>query len=456
MMRRLLFVAVLMASVGSAFAQSWSAAYEKGLSDARAGKWADARTAFKQAAAFRPDDISGPTYLPGPATERRQWRDGACYSPNFLAAYSGYRQAAAMNPGSDRTDLYQKVSAELEALVAKGQYSFESFYFLNMIYGSTGEREKQEKVDAKFTSVQGKINWKVDTEVVAPEEMAEVNRMKGQSTPTQQQPTNSNTGNSGNTGSGNTGTTNTGGSTGAGLGMKVAPLANKYALVIGNSESKMSGNSVPFASANAQAVRLALTSYGGYAEANVDVVLNATAAQIKTSAEALASRVPEGATIFIYFAGAGANIEGKDFLAGVDTELSTDTSSMYSKSEFYRLFLSKGARVFAFFEVNRPINGGRFFGMEIPTFGSVAQAQATMPGQNVFSYVRNGQEIGIYADAITHVLADFRSNKIPISEFGWQVFYRMKGGGTSNSGGGGSPQTPTLPYLTLMSSDSRF
>lgn len=442
--------------MGTALGQSWSNAYEKGLSDGRAGSWADARTAFKQAVAYRPDDISGPTFLPGPATERRQWRDGASYSPNFLAAYSGYRQASAMNPGPERSDLFQKVSAELETLIAKGQYSHEAFYFLNLIYGSTGEREKQEKLDAKFAEVQSKLNWKVDTEIVAPEELAEVARMKGQA-PAQP----ANTGGSGNTGAGNTGSAgagNTGGGTVStpGLGMKVAPLANKYALIVGNSESKLAGNAVPFASTNAQAVRLALTSYGGYAEANVDIVLNATAAQIKTSAEALASRIGEGATVFIYFAGAGVNIDGKDFLAGVDTELSTDTSTMLAKMDIYRMFLSKGARIFAFYEANRPINGGRYFGMEVPTFGSVAQGQATMPGQNVFSFVRNGQEIGIYADSITHVLADFRSNRIPISEFGWQVFYRMKGGGTTNQGGGGSPQTPTLPYLTLMSSDARF
>ncbi|MBX3118880.1 MAG: caspase family protein [Fimbriimonadaceae bacterium] len=455
MMRRLIFAAVLFGVAASAMSQSWSNAYEKGLSEARAGNWASARTAFKQAAAYRPDDVSGPTFLPGPATERRQWREGASYSPNFLGAYSGYRQAAGMNPGPERTDLYQKVAAEFEILITKGQHSYETFYFLNVIYGSTGERQKQEQLDTKFGEVQSKMSWKVDTEVVAPEEMGEIGRMKGQAPP--QQP--ANTGGAGNTGgTGNTGGANTGGGTvsNPGLGMKVAPLANKYALVIGNSESKLAGNSVPFASANAQAIRLALTTNGGYAEANVDVVLNATAAQIKTSAEALASRIPDGATIFIYFAGAGTNIEGKDFLAGVDTELSTDTSSMVAKSDIYRFFLLKGARIFAFFEANRPINGGRYFGMEVPTFGSVAQGQATMPGENVFSYVRNGQEIGIYADSITHVLGDFRSNRIPISEFGWQVFYRMKGGGTSARGGGGSPQTPTLPYLTLMSSDAQF
>ncbi len=453
MIRRFLSATVLIALAGVSLGQSWSSAYDKGLSDARGGKWADARTAFKQAAAYRTDDVSSPTFLPGPATDRRQWRNGSPYSPNFLAAYCGYRQASAMNPGPERSDLFQKSAAELEALVAKAQYSYEAFYFLNVIYGSTGEREKQEKLEGKFGEVRGKLNWKVDTEVIAPEELAEVGRMKGQ---TSTQPTNNagNTGNTGNTntsGSGNTGTAAT-----PNFGMKVAPLANKYALVIGNSESKLTGNSVPFASANAQAIRLGLTTNGGYAEANVDVVLNATAAQIKTSAEALASRIPEGATILIYFAGAGANIEGKDFLAGVDTELSTDTSTMVAKSDIYKMFTSKGARVFAFFEVNRPINGGRYFGMEIPTYGSISQAQATMPGQNVFGFVRNGQEIGIYTDSIINVLAEFKSNRIPISEFGWQVFYRMKGGGTSTQGGGGSPQTPTLPYLTLMSSDARF
>ena len=54
-----------------------------------------------------------------------------------------------------------------------------------------------------------------------------------------------------------------------------------------------------------------------------------------------------------------------------------------------------------------------------------------------------------------NVANDLKSNRIPILEFGWQVFYKMKRGGSGTTGGG-SRQTPTLPVLTNMASDARF
>jgi hypothetical protein len=53
------------------------------------------------------------------------------------------------------------------------------------------------------------------------------------------------------------------------------------------------------------------------------------------------------------------------------------------------------------------------------------------------------------------VLAEIRSNQIPIQEFGWQVFYRMRRAGTGNFGGG-SNQTCTLPVLINIGSDAKF
>ena len=115
----------------------------------------------------------------------------------------------------------------------------------------------------------------------------------------------------------------------------------------------------------------------------------------------------------------------------------------------------KGAHIFAFYETNRPIKEGRFFGMETPLVGSIAQSQATLPGDTVNAIVRNGKDVGIYVDAFNNVLAELRSNWIPISEFGWQLFYRIRRG-DSGTTGGGSRQTPTLPVLTNMGADARF
>ena len=57
--------------------------------------------------------------------------------------------------------------------------------------------------------------------------------------------------------------------------------------------------------------------------------------------------------------------------------------------------------------------------------------------------------------AVAEVITDLHSNSIPISDFGWAVFYKMRRGSSGESGGG-SKQTPTLPTLQFMTSSSRF
>ncbi len=429
-------------------AQGWAEAYEKGLNEARAGSWANARTAFKQAAAFRTEDVSGPTNLPGPVTERRQWRNGAPYSPNFLAAYCAYRQAGGAS-GSAQSDLYRTAASEMEGLLAKQQYSPEAFYFLNWLYVSLSDTEKRLKLDAQYATVREKTTFRVDTEPLAPQEIAAVAGLSGRPNPAAPRtapttpnnptplPTNPSIG------------------VGAGIGTRVAILPNKYALIIGNSAGRIAGLEIPYASDDAQRVREALTMSAGYAEANIDLVVNATATQMLASAKALADRIPDGATVFFYFSGSGANLDGKDFLAGVDSESAMDSSTMAAKGEIYKLFMAKGARVYAFFQVHRPMSNGRYFGMEVPLFGLISQCQSTMPGSQVYSHVRNGKTVGLYTDALAMTLDQFRSNQVPIMEFGWQLFFRMRRGDTGREGGS-SGQTPTLPVLTNMATDARF
>ncbi|MFQ3587203.1 MAG: hypothetical protein SNJ74_11510 [Fimbriimonadaceae bacterium] len=456
---RLLTILSLVLSVSMAMAQSWSQAYEQALVAARAGDWAQARESFRQAAAFRTDDVSGPTFLPGPATERRRWRDGAPYSPNFLAAYAGYRIATADNNSETRAAMFRAVAQELEVLLAKGQNSAEAFYFLISAYSNLADTAKRMDAEQRFAAAVGKLNWRVDTEVVSPEENAAIAQMVQAQTSVPGGPTV------------DPSTVaapppTVGGTVAPGppvapmagpsfTGARVTPIATKFALLIGNSASRLGGPGVPFASDSVQVVREALLTHAGYAEQNIDVILNATAAEIAAGVRALAERVPEGATVFIFFSGNGVNVDGRDYLAGVDTELSTDTSSMFAKNDLFRPFVAKGSRIFSFFESHREIVAGRYFGMEVPLVGAISQAQATIPGDSVFSTLFGGREVGMYALALSTALRELRSNRIPISEFGWQLFYAIRRGG-SGIMGGSSRQTPTLPVLTNMANDARF
>ncbi len=444
------------ALASSAMAQGWSTAYDAGLTAAKASKWSEARVSFKQAVAYRPDDQSGETMLPGPIADRKKWRNGAPYSPNFLAAYAGFKQAQLL-AGDDRNAVMGEVTAELEGLLAKGQNSGGAFYVLNQIFTTTSNIEKRTQLEEKFKTV-GKLNWRVDGDGMAPEDVAAVAGSYQQAGV----PANSGTSgvvNAGTAGAGTpviTPTTNAGAVTPVNPTIgPVAQLPNKYAIIIGNAESRLADMGLPFASDDAQRIREAFQQHGGYLETNVDLILNATAEQIRASVKAMSDRVPEDATVMLYFTGVGANLDGKDYIAGVDTLSLTDSASMVSKSEIYNAFMRKGAKVFAFFQVNRPIINGRYFGAEVPMIGRIAQVQATLPGAFIQSFIRGGKDVGLYTDSVAGVLADLRTNQIPIQEFGWQVFYRMRRAGTGNFGGG-SYQTCTLPVLINIGSDAKF
>ena len=443
-------LAFLLATVAGA--QGWRAAYETGLRHAKEGKWAEAREAFKAATADRPEDVSGATGIPGPATEQRTWRDGSPYSPNFLAAYSAYKQGTAAG-GDEGTALLRTAAGELEGLIARSQYSRETFFFLDLIYARLNDSTARQKVEATAQSVITGMNWRVDTEAIAAQERAEIaDRYRNLSTMPLIKA-------GGTTPIINPGT----------IGQPINPdkpilappigkvpvMDSKFALVIGNSETKLGEVGVPFAVENTTVVREALLQNGGYAEDHITVLTNATAEQIMAAAQALAERVKEKDTIFIYFSGVGVNIDGKDYLAGTNTTMATDSSSMVSKLDIFKPFMVKGAHVFAFFEVNRPLTNGVFFGMEVPIAGVSAQTYATLRGEQVYSTVRDGKTIGQFSEGLAETLEDLKSNRIPITEFGWQLFYKMRKGGVGQAGGSGK-QTPTLPMLSNMASNTRF
>ncbi len=442
-MRRVCCIVFAVLAVFSG-AQQWSSTYETGLTAARALKWMDARSLFKQAAAFRPDDVATPTTLPGPVTERRTWRNGAPYSPNFLAAYSGFKAADSLS-GEDRSKLLKDVCGEFEIILSKNQLSGETFFFLNNVYIQLGETEKRLKLEERLTSVNNKLNWKVDLEPVSPEDQAAVNAAFQRTGPIVSPPSVTPK-----TGQGTTPATGTGAPVLTGFGTRVAPIQTKFALIIGNSESRIQDVKLSFASDSAQVLRESLVASCGYPEANIELVLNATRDQIAATAKSLAERMPKGATVFIYFAGVGSNLDGRDYLAGVDSSSLSESGTMLAKRELYATFNRREANVFAFFEVNRPNLKGRIFGSDTPDVGPVSQMQGTSPEKEVYATVHDGKEIGLFTHALVSLFSEVRSNQIPIMEFGWKVFDKIR------VIGGGGKQTPTLPGRTGLDPEARF
>ncbi|MBC8065242.1 MAG: caspase family protein [Chlorobia bacterium] len=341
-------------------------------------------------------------------------------------------------------------------LLEKGQTSRETFHFLNSIYTTLGETAKRQALEAKYSQIGGKATFRVDNEVVSPEEKAAIDGMAGGNTntvPVKVIPK---------TDPGKPADPTRVGPGGINPGISLNPIVGpvpvietKFALIIGNGDSRMKDMALPFAADDAQQLREALVANAGYSEQNIDLVLNATAEQIRKSAEALAQRVDENATVLIYFSGVGTNIGGKDFMAGVDSENVMDSVTMVAKSELFNQFLAKGAKVFSFFQVHRTITNGRYFGAEVPMIGQLSQMQASIPGANVQAYIQNGKNVGLFTKSMIRVLAEQRSNQLPILEFGWQVFNKMRRG-DSGTTGGSSQQSCTLPVLTNLASDARF
>ncbi|MBS1723052.1 MAG: caspase family protein [Armatimonadetes bacterium] len=426
-----------------AFSQAWSDAYEKALASARNKDWVSARGAFQEAIAVRPEDQSGPTNLPGPVTEPRRWRDGAPYSPNFGAAYASFKLAEGSAEVERKTYLEQAMQG-FETLVAKRQISAPTLYFLDKTYGMLNMPDKQRELQ---TYLQVAPSWRVDTVFLTPEENANITSL------TPGGPATANPG----TGTGPVVTVVQPGKVAnpTALAGPVPVVPTKFALIIGNTLTQMGSGSIAFASSDAMVIRQALVQNAGYDDKNVVVVSDATSGQIMTAAKALASTMPSGGTVLIYFSGIGVNIDGKDYYAGVDAAMSTDTNKMVAKEQLMQVFRDKGAQIFSFSQANRPIDSGRYFGMEVPLTGRYAQCQATSPGGQVFSAIVDDKPVGIYTKAFVDTLALFRSNRVPVVEFCWAVFQMMQGAGDAREGGG-TPQVPSNPIINQMGTEAAF
>lgn len=446
-----LFIILLAAM---AHAQSWEGSYSKALSSLKNGDFRAAREGFLAAVGSRAEDSNKPTRLPGPVTEPNFWRKSSPYSANFGAAYAGMKLAPTLEKNEERDALLKQVAGEFESLIAKNQGSRETFYFLAQTYNLLNDSAALNATQQKMQDQSGKFNWKIDTEILTPEEIAMMSGagtgntvrpgdLNRQTNPTEPSRTPTNPVNPTNPSTTPTPMPNR------------TRDQNRYALVIGNSEGKLPDLAVPFAADDAALIKDSLVNSAGFAADHVAIVQNGSAAQMLEAANALAKDIPDGSTVVIFFAGAGANIGGADYLAGVDTEVATDSATMLAKTELFRVFMAKGARIFSFFECQRPISNGVNFGMEVPQVGSVSQMQGTISGQRVSSLTRGGKEVGVFAAAIASVFYDGRGAEYQILEFGWQVFNRMRQG-DAQTPGGGSTQTPTLPVRTNMPPDARF
>lgn len=437
---RLLVLVPLVAVPLSALAQSWAKPYDEGVKALRQGKFAEARAAFKQAGGMK-FDSSAPIALPGTPTEPRFWRNGAPYSPNFLAAYALYRKSdSETQPEAKKADL-TNAAAEFEALLRYNEDSAETYYFLQQIYQRLGDNDRLKSVQQRVALKDGKMSWRVDSAALRPEETASAaGNLETKGSPNTIRAGDMNP----NTGLPLTGPTSVG---------RVNTIPSKFALIIGNSETKI-GNPLTFATEDATQLHDVLVASAGYPEENVETVKNGTAAEMMEAAKKLAARVPSDATVMIYFSGNGVNVEGRDYMAGTDSAAG-DVKSMVSKAELFGAFIAKGSHIFAFFQADRPIVDENFFGAEVPLVGSVSQVESTLPGEMVTPKTQNGRTLGTFTTAFIEVLQELRSNQIPIIEFGWQVFYKIRRGNTGTTGGGSS-QTPTLPVLTNLAADARF
>lgn len=515
--KRIISLSFLLLIASFASAQGWSDNYTKALEALKSERWSDARNFFKRAASLRADDVSGPTTLKGgTATNPKVWRDGASYSPNFGAAYAAYKMALKTADDAERDELLKSATVDLKTLIKKNQFSKETFYFLNRAFTLLKDAEGLRNANDAYAKQKSKLNWKVDQDILTLEEIASLGGVivtkQPQPTPEQTKPAETKpeektqpkqqtknptdpevpkqttppktqqkkpVKNPTDDGGPSIVTTPKSGGTVKPKGKKggvtategtynlnaeekesevigkVQALPSKYALIIGNSETKIPNAAPAFAANDADYMSGVLTANAGYLPENITVIKNGSSEEIMKAAADIVAKMKEGESVFIFFAGAGFGVDGKDFLATKDTALATDSSTMVEKTALFQLFMTKGAQIFSFFECNRPIIGKNWFGKEVPVVGAISQMQATMPGGTVQASVKDGKELGLFVGAIDTVLTGFRSNRVPIQEFGWKVFESIKNGGTKAIGGSAS-QVPTLPVLTNLSPDSRF
>ncbi|MDQ2987262.1 MAG: caspase family protein [Armatimonadota bacterium] len=433
-------IALSVASVAvSASAQSWVRPYEEALRLAKTGAWPEAKAKFVEAIAARGEDTDKASQVGGSVADRRPWREGAPYSPNFGAAYATFKMAADAPDMGVRKERLTEVINKLQALVNKGQASQESLLFLAATYAANEQNREAQAVQDQLNAMDATKAFKIDQDILDAVDLA---ALRGTTMP------------AGPIGDPRAGAIQPNELPRIGVGSPtgvVPPLDFKFALLIGVG----AGDGPDYALNDVDLLAEALTKHAGYQADKITILKDPTVAQIREAATAIAATMPDSGTITIFYAGAGTNDPetGKDYVAGSDSRSAIGT--MLPKSDLYAPFMGKGSSIFAFYEVDRPLSEkDRYFGMEIPQTGRVVQMQSNSPGERAYATVADGKPYGVYAYAMSQVLKSMRNNRVPLSDFVWATFYEVRKG--SNEGGGGGSQTPTLPVSLTMSTTARF
>lgn len=413
----------------SGVAQAWRTNYEKGLAQAKRGQWADARASFLNAIKSRPADTMAQSTVGEGVADRRPWRQGAPYSPNFAAAYCSFKLAAEAQDKSVRATALKDAIEGFTGVISKSQISMEALLFLAASHAANSDAKSSGAVQEQLNKLNVATAFKVDREVI---EYSDLQVLIGGSPGTSPDPTAI-------------------ALPGADNAFGIVPILDfKYALIIGNTK----GSGQAFASGDADLIKDALIRHAGYSEQNVLVLKDATTEQIMAASKELADRMPDNGVLFFFFSGMVAHDPSNttDYLMGVNNSSPTAYSEMVSKSGFYKSFVAKGANIFAFYQVDRPRMGDvACFGQELIQVGKIAQCHGAAPGEINTSTTVDGVVHGTYASAISKSLSEIRSNRIPILDFAWSTFDKVRRGGE-----GAGAQTPTLPVFINMTGAARF
>jgi hypothetical protein len=439
-LKLLLAVACVSVTAAVANAQGWVRPYEEGVRLAKTGAWPEAKAKFEEAIRNRAEDSDKASQVGGSIADRRPWREGAPYSPNFGAAYATFKMAADAPDMGIRKERLTEVITRFSALIDKGQVSQEALLFLAAAYAANDQNREAQAIQDRLNAMEPGTGFKIDQEIL---DQVDIAALRGTTIPT------------GSVGDPRAGAMQPNELPRIGVGSAtgvVPPLDHKFALLIGSS----AGGGPDFAVNDVDLLAESLVANAGYPEANIVKLKDATAAQIRAAANELAERMPDSGTILLFYSGRGVNdvSSGKDYVFASDSQVGS-IGSMLPKADLYAPFIPKGSSIFAFFEVDRPLDAQeRYFGMEIPVVGRIVQLQSNSPGERAYGTVVDSKQYGAYAYAMSQVLKSMRNNRIPISDFAWATFYEVRRG--TNEGGGGGSQTPTLPVTQTMSTTARF